>query len=275
MIEAPCHPHAHSHAYACSSRARVCAALRAAHDAILVGVGTVLSDDPQLTVRLAPGRSPLRVVLDSHLRVSPDARALRGAHSPPSGASSSTMMPATADEAPSGPPPAAHLRSASPAELATAPTVVTLQSTLQSAAHAAKLDDLRARGVRVIGVRAEASGHVCLGSALRALRSQLGIGSVMIEGGAAVIGSCARELLAHRVIVTLAPKTSVNGLRPGTAAASPSAPLPEMVPSAASSAGSASCLRRVEAFCLGDDVVVSGEGPAARGPSPLPLSSRL
>jgi len=43
--------------------------LRAAHDAILVGINTVISDNPYLTVRHAEGEDPLPIVLDSHLRL--------------------------------------------------------------------------------------------------------------------------------------------------------------------------------------------------------------
>ena len=38
-------------------------ALRAEHQAILVGAGTVLNDDPELTVRRVPGRNPIKVIM--------------------------------------------------------------------------------------------------------------------------------------------------------------------------------------------------------------------
>ncbi len=56
--------------------------LRAAHDAILVGIGTVLSDNPQLNVRFTAGASPRPIVLDSELRCPLNARCLEAARRP-------------------------------------------------------------------------------------------------------------------------------------------------------------------------------------------------
>ena len=48
--------------------------LRATVDAVVVGVGTVVADDPMLNVRRVPGRHPARVVIDPSGRVPPDAK---------------------------------------------------------------------------------------------------------------------------------------------------------------------------------------------------------
>jgi riboflavin-specific deaminase-like protein len=68
--------------------------LRAAHDAIAVGIGTVLSDDPQLTVRLVEGKNPQPVILDSQLAFPEQARLLTGSPSP----WIATVIPAHSDK---------------------------------------------------------------------------------------------------------------------------------------------------------------------------------
>ena len=62
---------------------RTAHALRADVDAILVGIETVIHDNPMLTVRDAEGPSPLRVILDSNLRIPHNAAILQTADSTP------------------------------------------------------------------------------------------------------------------------------------------------------------------------------------------------
>jgi diaminohydroxyphosphoribosylaminopyrimidine deaminase/5-amino-6-(5-phosphoribosylamino)uracil reductase len=51
--------------------------LRDRYDAVLVGIGTVLADDPALTVREVKGRDPLRVIVDTDARTPPTAKVIR------------------------------------------------------------------------------------------------------------------------------------------------------------------------------------------------------
>ena len=73
---------------------------RATHDAIMIGIGTALEDDPLLTVRL-PGltRLPLRVVLDSGLRLPPHSRLASVATNAPLLVIANATAPADAEAA--------------------------------------------------------------------------------------------------------------------------------------------------------------------------------
>ncbi|MGH7205502.1 MAG: bifunctional diaminohydroxyphosphoribosylaminopyrimidine deaminase/5-amino-6-(5-phosphoribosylamino)uracil reductase RibD, partial [Nitrospiraceae bacterium] len=137
--------------------------LRSCMDAVIVGIGTVLRDDPQLTVRFGssrsgshPNRQPLRVILDSTARTPPMAKVLSPAGRASGGSSGRTN------------------------------TVVA--TTMKAPRH--RIERLRAQGVTVL-VLPRQNGRVSLRACLSRL-GRMGITSAMIEGGSELNASAFR-----------------------------------------------------------------------------------
>jgi diaminohydroxyphosphoribosylaminopyrimidine deaminase/5-amino-6-(5-phosphoribosylamino)uracil reductase len=148
--------------------------LRAEHDAVLVGVGTVLSDDPRLTVRLGgraghAARPPLRVVLDSQLRTPPTAALLQRSADLPS-----ALIAAVEPRRPDG-----GLR--------------------------ARRRKLEAAGAEVTFLPPGRDGRVALRSLLRAL-AEREVQSLLVEGGSRVHGAFVSQRLVDGVALFLAPR---------------------------------------------------------------------
>ena len=143
--------------------------LRAGHDAILVGIGTVLADDPRLNVRLAAGRSPMPVILDGRLRLPLTARLLR--------------------ERGEG------------REPGSAPGPLVATNLEASAERAARL---REHGVTVLPLRPR-EGRVPLRPLMRELYRR-GVRRLLVEGGGRVLTSLFAERLADWVVITVAPR---------------------------------------------------------------------
>jgi len=161
------------------STLRLAHRLRRDHEALLVGIGTVLRDDPQLTCRL-PGRpscSPARVVLDSALRLPPDCRLARSA-----------------------------------GELPTLVFTAGAPAAGSSRCGMARRSALEARGVRVVESPTDPEGQVPLRWALEHLAG-LGYASLLVEGGARVITSFLRQRLVHRLLVVVAPLLIGEGVQ--------------------------------------------------------------
>jgi diaminohydroxyphosphoribosylaminopyrimidine deaminase / 5-amino-6-(5-phosphoribosylamino)uracil reductase len=146
--------------------------LRNRVDAVMVGSGTALADDPALTCRLRGGRDPLRVVVDGRLRLSPRARMLHQR------SNAGTVIATT--------------RAASPAQarrLAQAGAeILTVASSRGQVTLAALLRDLAKRGI--VSVLVEGGGE----RAAAALRARL-VDRLLVVTAPILLGGDGRPML--------------------------------------------------------------------------------
>jgi diaminohydroxyphosphoribosylaminopyrimidine deaminase/5-amino-6-(5-phosphoribosylamino)uracil reductase len=153
--------------------------LRAAHQAILVGVGTVLADNPRLNVRLSRrtrrASAPLRVVLDSTLRTPPTAKLLKVGGRPP---------------------------------------LIVAAAARDNRKHAAlerRRRALERAGAEVLLVPADRHGRPAILSTLRAL-ARRGVQSLLVEGGSRVHGAFIRARSVDEIALFVAPRIWGAGL---------------------------------------------------------------
>jgi diaminohydroxyphosphoribosylaminopyrimidine deaminase / 5-amino-6-(5-phosphoribosylamino)uracil reductase len=146
--------------------------LRSRVSAVLTGVDTVLADDPQLNVRDPAidmyGRQPLRVVLDSKLRMSPAARMLK-----------------------------------QPGETLIFTSVVAESSPL-SATGASAATRLREAGAEIIALKADDHSRIGLHSVLQELGRRM-CNDVLVEAGPTLVGRILQLGLVDELIVYIAP----------------------------------------------------------------------
>ncbi|MBI5598831.1 MAG: bifunctional diaminohydroxyphosphoribosylaminopyrimidine deaminase/5-amino-6-(5-phosphoribosylamino)uracil reductase RibD [Deltaproteobacteria bacterium] len=155
--------------------------LRSTVDCVMVGSGTVIKDDPRLTVRLVRGRNPARAVVDSGLKIPLDSIFFSGGSDFP--------LP-SGERACPGLDPGVGVRGK-----------IFVFTTVKASKKKIKL--MEEKGAKVIIVPT-AEGGVSLKRVLREL-GRNGITSVMIEGGSRLAAGALKEGVVDRVVFFVAP----------------------------------------------------------------------
>lgn len=141
--------------------------LRGRYAGILAGIGTVLADDPMLNCRIDGAHQPLRIILDSHLRIPMGSRLVRSAKEYPL-------------------------------------LIVCNESTRDREEGASRIQKLEEAGVKVWTLP-EKNGHPDLNVLMQRLGEEK-IDSVLIEGGGTVNEAALKAHIVHHVYAYIAPK---------------------------------------------------------------------
>lgn len=172
-----------------ASRAEV-QSLRHACMAIMVGIGTVLADDPLLTCRIPGGRNPIRIIADSHLRIPLDSQLVVTAHEVP------TYVVTAFPVAPAQPTATEH---------PVAPAQPTDRSVYISPETESKVDQLQASGVRLLNLPSADGPGVDLKKLMQVL-GEMEVDSLLLEGGGTLNESALRAGIVNEIQVHVAPK---------------------------------------------------------------------
>ncbi|TDA65668.1 MAG: bifunctional diaminohydroxyphosphoribosylaminopyrimidine deaminase/5-amino-6-(5-phosphoribosylamino)uracil reductase RibD [Clostridia bacterium] len=216
--------------------------LRQIHDAVLVGIGTVLADDPLLTVRLVgkvPAREYDRADDQAGKAVTPGPGPVQPSGSPGGEAGRAGRNPV-------------RVILDSRLRLPVAARVVTVKSaapTLVATTRRADPDRreaLRARGVEILVVEEDAAGRVSLPHLAEEL-ARRGIASILVEGGAEVHAGFLEAGLVDKVYFFLAPRLIGGREAPGAIGGR-----------GAASVAAAARLSGTKVDRLGEDLLVTG-----------------
>ena len=181
--------------------------LRAEHAAVLVGAGTVKSDNPELTVRLAEGRHPARIILDGNLSLPIDSKVF-------SDGKIRTIL------------------------------FYSARSEKVSKSARRKLEIWKNQGVETYPLRTGPNGKITVHAVLKKT-AELGIASLLVEGGTSVFSQFIKSGLADKLHLFVAPKILGDGK--GFADEIELKNLSQAVK-----------LRKVEVTQIGDDQLITG-----------------